>query len=66
MKISEVTVKIKFKHNKLYEFLALLFAGIGLKKASIYFSNKWIKSIKFRVDKGQWKSAGMEGRIQFE
>lgn len=66
MKISEVTVKIQFKHNKLYEFLALSCAGIGLKKASIYFSNKWIKSIKVRVDKGKWKSAGIGANIEFE
>ena len=66
MKISEVTVKIQFKHNKLYKFLALSCAGIGLKKASIYFSNKWIKSIKVRVDKGKWKSAGIGANIEFE
>ena len=66
MKISEVTVKIQFKHNKLYEFLALSCAGIGLKKASIYFSDKWIKSIKVRVDKGKWKSAGIGANIEFE
>ena len=64
--MSEVIVKIELKYNKLYSFFALSFARVGLKKASIYFINKWIKSMKIRVGKGKWKSAGMDGEIEFE
>ena len=64
--MSEVIVKIELKYNKLYRFFALSFARVGLKKASIYFSNKWIKSMKIMVGKGKWKSAGMDGEIEFE
>ena len=64
--VGEVIVKIELKYNKLYRFLALSFTRVGLKKASIYFSNKWARSMKIRVGKGKWKSAGMDGEIEFE
>ena len=62
----DMTVKVEFKQNKIFRFLALRFAGIGLKKVSKYFIGKWIKSFKVRVDNGQWKPAGIGANIEFE
>ena len=54
------------KANSLYKALAHAAAFVQSEKLTVYFSTKWVRSMKYRVDDGPWKYLDKDAVINFD
>lgn len=53
--MDNVKVTLRIKANPFYRTAALVAAHLGWKWPIVYFTTKWAKSMKYKVDDGSWK-----------